>query len=69
MKKILKRIIKSFLMKKVYEYKNRNNPAYVYEYDEYHCSKSYKPKYFKKSKKKKKKKKKDYKYMLKKMFD
>lgn len=67
MKKIIKSLLKSFFRKKLYEYKNRNNPAYVYEYDEYQGSNSYKPKYYKK--KKKKKKKKDFKYMVKKFLD
>lgn len=66
MKKILKKLIKSFLVKKIYEYKNRHNPACDNYYDEYYGSKSNEPKYLRKEKKKKKK---SYKYMLKKILD
>jgi hypothetical protein len=68
MKKILKNLFKSFVLRKIHEYKMRKRygSTYVAGYDDsYYEDEEYrKPKYMKR-----KKKKKDFKYMLKKMFD
>ena len=70
MKKILKKLFKSFVLRKIYEHKMRRRYGSTYDLkydDSYYDKGEYRePKYIKRRKRRKKK---DFKYMLKKVLD